>query len=98
MGISGNKGKEIVFHGPREAGTGNWVGMGEGLLLFLCSPSSLPFLILQMAGHGTHPPMYSAQRQLDIAGSPVSFHVLWGNLVVQLGNLRPASSLVASHA
>lgn len=38
VGISGNKGKEIVFQGPREAGTGNWVRMGEGLLLFYVLP------------------------------------------------------------
>ena len=94
--ISGNKGQEIVFRGPR--GSRDWeLGRdGGGVSCFLCSPSSLPFLILQMARHGAHPPMYSVRDNWTLLGP--QFQVLQGTLVVQLGNMRPASSLLTAHS
>ena len=96
VGISGNKGQEIVFRGPRKQGLGAGSRWGGGSLVFLCSPSSLPFLILQMARHGAHPSMYSVRDNWTLLGP--QFQVLQGNLVVQLGNMRPASSLLTAHS
>ena len=56
-----------------DQGTGNSVqgalgswdrepGRDRGCSCFLCSPSSLPFPILQMARPGAHPPMYSVHH------------------------------------